>query len=128
MNMTTAQTNQGGDALDRLVNREEVLEICYWYQGEGFGDIYNAVALESFLNCDAEAIEFALKELAADGCLQPVSGPTPGYRFTDKGKRQGGRQFADAFQDYQKQGHGECAAGCCDDDDHTQCGDDCTLH
>lgn len=128
MSMTTDQTKQGNDALDHLVNREEVLQICYWYQGEGLGDIYNAAVLNPLLNCDAEAIEFALKELAADGCLNPVSGPTPGYRFTDKGKKQGGRQFADAFHDFQKQGHGECAAGCCDDDDHSQCGDDCTLH
>ena len=92
MSMTTAQTDQGGDALNRLVNREEVLQICYWYQGEGFGDVYNAAALESFLNCDAEAIDFALKELEADGCLKPVSGPTPGYRFTDKGKKLGGSE------------------------------------
>ena len=128
MSMTTAQTDQGGGAMNRLVNREEVLQICYWYQGEGFGDVYNAAALESFLNCDAEAIDFALKELEADGCLKPVSGPTPGYRFTDKGKKLGGSQFADAFHDYQKQGHGECAAGCCEEDDHSQCGDDCILH
>ena len=28
MSMTTAQTDQGGDPLNRLVNREEVLQCC----------------------------------------------------------------------------------------------------
>ena len=32
-------------ALERLVNREEILQICYWYQGEGLGDIYNLLVI-----------------------------------------------------------------------------------
>ena len=115
-------------ALERLVNREEILQICYWCQGEGFGDIYNAMMLQPFLNYDEVLIEIAFDELIRDGYLETVSGPTQGYRFTEIGKKQGGRLFADSFTDFQKAGHGECAAGCCDDGDHSQCGDDCLLH
>ena len=32
-------------ALDRLIQREEVLQICYWFQGEGLGDIYTPTHL-----------------------------------------------------------------------------------
>jgi hypothetical protein len=115
------------DALTRLVNREEVLQICYWYQGEGFGDLYDASVLRPFLNCDEAAITTALHELAERGELQAVQGAS-GYRFTDSGRREAGRLFADGFADFQKQGHGECDAGCCDGDDHSKCGDECPLH
>lgn len=117
---------QASDASTRLANREEVLQICYWYQGEGFGDRYSAAALRPFLTCDETAIEVALHELVEQGKLQLAG--TDSYHFTDAGRREAGRLFAEEFADFQKQGHGECAAGCCDGDDHSQCGDDCPLH
>lgn len=129
MDLAEPQASGTPSALDRLVNREEVLQICYWRQGEGFGDVCDAASIEPFLNCGAEAIGAALEELVADGCLEPASsGATPGYRLTATGKGQGGALFADAFSDSQRQGHGECPAGCCDGDDHSQCGDECALH
>ena len=114
-----------GDALARLVNREEVLQICYWYQGEGFGDRYDAGVLRPFLNCDVPTIEVALRELETMGALQLEDGR---YRFTDRGRQEAGRLFAEGFADFQKQGHGECDAGCCDGDDHSKCGEECPLH
>ena len=115
-------------ALDRLVNREDVLQICYWFQGEGFGDVYNSMVLAPFLNCQSEAIDAALSELVEDGHLVATTASSGGFQFTADGKKQGGRLFGDTFADYARQGHGECAAGCCDGDDHSQCGDECTLH
>jgi hypothetical protein len=114
------------DVLKRLANREEVLQICYWFQGEGLGDRYGAAALRPFLNCSEAEIDAALRELVDRGALMPDGAGT--YRFTAAGRREAGRLFADAFSDFQKQGHGECAAGCCDGDDHSQCGADCPLH
>ena len=113
------------DALVRLVNREEVLQLCYWFQGEGFGDRYDAALLRPFLQCKDAAIETALRELVASGALQEEAGR---FRFTDPGRREAGRLFAEGFADFQKQGHGECDAGCCDGDDHSKCGDECPLH
>ncbi len=114
------------NALQRLMQREEVLQICYWYQGEGFGERYTAEVLAPFLPCDRAAIEEALGELAVRGQLNAeVDGR---YGFTDAGRREAGRLFADGFADFQKQGHGECDAGCCDGDDHSKCGDECALH
>lgn len=115
-----------GDALQRLIDREEVLQICYWFQGEGFGDRYEASALRAFLNCDEPTIRATLAELAARGALEPAA--EGGYRFTASGRREAGRLFAEGFADFQKQGHGECDAGCCDGDDHSRCGDECALH
>ncbi|MEO6623585.1 MAG: hypothetical protein ABIN37_01970, partial [Burkholderiaceae bacterium] len=90
----TAIVNPAHAPLARLVNREEVLQICYWFQGEGFGDHYDAGLLRPFLQCDEEAIRVALGELAAQGDLQEDGGR---YHFTDKGRREAGRLFADDF-------------------------------
>ena len=128
MSTTAHQVINESTALEQLVNREEVLQICYWYQGEGFGDVYNATALGSFLNFDADGINTALLDLMSQGHLVAVASPPNSFRFTDHGKKEGGRLFADSFSDFQKAGHGECAAGCCDGDDHSKCGDDCSLH
>ena len=113
-------------ALQRLVDREEVLQICYWFQGEGFGERFEAAVLRPFLNCEERAIHIAIDELVACAALEPAAGG--GYRFTAKGRSEAARLFADGFADFQKQGHGECDAGCCDGDDHSRCGDECTLH
>ncbi len=122
------KTKQQTNELDRLVNREEVLEICYWYQGEGFGDVYNSTAMNTFLKCDNDAIDDAFLELVDQGLLKQVeSSAASAYQFTDTGKKEGGRLFMASFADLQKAQHGECSAGCCDGDDHSACGDGCTL-
>lgn len=120
--------NGAHSALDRLVNREEVMQICFWYQGEGFGEVFSAAHIEPFLNCDRAAIAAALEDLVEQGKLQAASAPAAAYRFTEEGKKAAGRLFAEHFSDYQKGGHGECDAGCCDGDDHAQCGDHCEFH
>jgi hypothetical protein len=124
-NANTTSSGSSDSALSRLVNREEVLQICYWYRGEGFGDHYRPAQLRPFLQCAEPAIELALKDLAAQGHLALDAA---GYRLTETGQREAGRLFADSFADFQKQGHGECAAGCCEEDDHSKCGDECPLH
>lgn len=128
MTVTTIGSQQPISEIDRLFNREEVLQICYWYQGEGFGDTYNSQVLGTFLNCGEEAINLALLELFEQGFLKQVDGADDSYQFSNEGKKRGGQLFADNFSGLQKAQHGECAAGCCDGDDHSQCGDDCSLH
>jgi hypothetical protein len=102
-----------GVALDRLVQREEVLEICFWFQGEGFGEVFTPAALRPFLVCEEAPIAIALAELAEQGLLQPSEA---GYRLTDAGRKSAGRLFAESFADFQHVGHGECNAGCCDEE------------
>ncbi len=126
--VNTVISTQENSALDRLVDREEVLQICYWYQGEGLGEVYNPSLLGPFLNRAPQTITSALQELARQKLLEPVAAPTPGYRLTATGKKKAGQLFAESFSDFQKASHGECDAGCCDGDDHSKCGDECALH
>lgn len=104
----------GSGALEALILREEVLQICFWYQGEGFGDRFTAAAVMPFLQSDPEAVAATLAELAAEGELS-VDGAA--YRFTEEGRRKAGRMFAETFTDFQMGTHGECNAGCCDGDE-----------
>ncbi len=115
-------------ALDRLIQREEVLQICYWFQGEGLGDAYTPKLLGPFLNRAVDDIQASLQELADLGDLESVPLLDGTFRFTANGKKKAGQLFSESFSDFQKQGHGECDAGCCDGDDHSQCGDECVLH
>jgi hypothetical protein len=102
-------------ALERLRRRDEVLEICFWYRGEGFGEIFTAGALKPFLNTPGEEVEAALTELVAAGQMQALA---RGYAFTDAGRRQAGRMFAESFVDFQRPAHGECEGDCCGEDEH----------
>jgi hypothetical protein len=105
--------------LSVLVQREEVLQISYWYKGEGFGDVVTTAALMPFLTSTPAAVGAALEELAARGLMAQEAG---GYRLTQAGLKESARLFADAFAEFQTGGgHGECTAGCCDGDDHSQC-------
>ena len=77
-------------ALNRMILREEVLQICYWYQGEGFGDLYAPDTLQPFLNNNRAAIQAALRSLQEGGYLEAASEAISAYRFTEKGRKEGG--------------------------------------
>ena len=126
MTATSTPRSDPGSPLQRLVNREEVLQIGYWYQGEGFGEVFDAKGLAVFLQCEPGMVSAAFAELVTQGSFEFVGGDA--CRFTEQGRREAARLFSDGFADYQKPAHGECMAGCCDEGDHSQCGDECALH
>ncbi len=128
MKSSTEKIKQQTTEFDKLLNREEVLQICYWYQGEGFGNEFDSSTIKTFLNSDIYAIEEAFVELQEQKYLKHIKGfATTTYKFSAKGKKEAGYLFNDNFSELQKAQHGECAAGCCDGDDHSQCGDECSL-
>jgi hypothetical protein len=105
-------------SLERLRRRDEVLEICFWYRGEGFGDVFTARSLMPFLAADEGVVRTALEELAEEAHLRVVE---RGYAFTDAGRRRAGRMFAESFVDFQRPAHGECEGDCCGEDQEEAC-------
>ena len=113
----------GGERDDRplladLFWRDEILQVMYWYRGEGFGDSVTARDLRTFLTTDEGIIHGYLQRLVTEGYLQSVD-DTDGqdafaarYAFTEYGLQEGARRFADEFADVTKQGHGDCPPGC----------------
>ena len=118
-----AQEHNGGRHDDRpllsdLFWRDEILQVMYWYAGEGFGDAVTARDLRTFLTTDEGFINSHLQRLAAEGYLQRVGSAGQGdasmhrYSFTEYGAKEGARRFADEFADITKQGHGDCPPDC----------------
>ena len=105
--------------INELLNKEEVLEICYWYKCEGFGEIFTAKALSPFLNLEAEQVDIILEDLCSSGNMKKFSQDQ--YKLTSIGQKQGGKLFIDSFKEMQQHGHYECLDGCCDGDDHSKC-------
>lgn len=109
--------------LDDLFWRDEVLQIMYWFQGEGFGEEVTAVDLRRFLANDAPELDPYLVTMAEDGWLSVVDtgGSNDRYRLTELGRREGARRFADAFEDMTKPAHGECSPDCGCQGDPAKC-------
>ncbi len=115
--MSTTDQNgaQGDTALAQMQDREEVLQICYWYLGEGLGDKLNPQTVQPFLNNSSpEGILNAFLSLEADGDFEQTDGT---FSFTEQGKKKAARMFADTFTEFQMAAHYECTAGCCDGDE-----------
>ena len=102
--------NSGSRALADLFWRDEILQIAYWFQGEGFGDEVTAHDLRRFIDADAPDLEPYLVRMAQEGYLESIDGGR--YRLTGLGRGEGRRRFADAFEGLNKPAHGECSADC----------------
>ena len=116
-NMNDKQPTGQDPALDALFWRDEILQVMYWLQGEGLGDVVRAQELQVFLDSDLKPLQFYMEQAAADGYLVRYPDPAgmldaTGYGLSELGRREGGRRFRDEFEGMQKSGHGECSADC----------------
>lgn len=110
--------------LDDIYWRDEILQVMYWYKGEGFGDSVAVRDLQTFLTVEPALIAAHLEKLVESGYLQrEESASLPRYSFTPFGAKEGARRFADEFADLINQGHGECAPDCvfCKDQPRDSC-------
>ena len=104
-------------ALDALFWRDEILQVLYWLQGEGLGEVVTAEDLQIFLDGDLNTIQFYLEQFVGEGyliCHPDAAGMLNDTRYSlsEVGRKEGGRRFADEFSGMQKSGHGECSADC----------------
>ncbi len=97
------------DALDALRWRDELLQILYWFRGEGLGDVVTARDLVTFLDGDIERIGEQLERLEVEGYVTLIGGTPARYQLTEWGIKEGGRRFADEFSGLTGQAHGECS-------------------
>ena len=69
-------------ALDRMIVREDVLQICYWFQGEGFGNSFTPQSVMPFLQNNIDVVTEVMSDLSKDGTLTFENGA---YSFSDGG-------------------------------------------
>lgn len=98
------------DALRALYWRDEILQLMFWIQGEGFGDRIDPVLLERFLGVDSQVGIQYLDRLVTEDLLSCDAEGL--YQLTAEGHRHGAQVFADEFADLTQPGHGECGADC----------------
>lgn len=98
------------DALRALFWRDEILQVMFWIEGEGFGHEVDPVLLERFLGVEARVGVGYLDRLVDEGLL--AHNPGGFYSLTQPGRAHGGRVFADEFAELTRPAHGECGPDC----------------
>lgn len=107
----------GGDADEDpgafIRRQDEILELLYWLEGEGFAAGSSTRAgLVRFLAQPEKEVTRALGRLMD---REDVSLRDDGeYRLTENGRREAARRFAAEFAPLLSQGHGECSDPDCD--------------
>lgn len=96
------------DSLDAIYWRDELLQMLFWFRGEGLGETITVQDLVPFLNVEEPLIQEHLNCMAADGYVTRHEAEPPRYQLTDWGVQEGGRRFADEFSGLTGQAHGEC--------------------
>lgn len=97
------------EALRALYWRDEILQVMFWLQGEGFGDQVDPKLLERFLGVDSDIGIQYLDRMVAEGYLNEGAGR---YELTERGQAEGGRIFSEEFAELTRPTHGECGPDC----------------
>ena len=97
-----------------IAREDELLELLYWFEGEGFGGVASLEGIVRFTGVAEPLARRILDRLIARGhVLLDVDGGAE-YRLTEPGRREAARRFAAEFAPMLSQGHGECSDPECD--------------
>ncbi len=97
------------DPLEAIRWRDELLQVLYWFRGEGLGESVAPQDLTVFLGAEAATVREQLERLVLEGYVEPADGDPNRFRLTEVGVKEGGRRFADEFAGLTGQAHGECS-------------------
>jgi hypothetical protein len=100
-----------GDARE-IQLRDEILELLYWLEGEGFDSHSTVEGMLRFLAFSEADVRAVLERLIARGEVSRSENER--FHLTDAGHREAARRFADDFAPLLRQGHGECNDPTCD--------------
>ena len=110
--MSADEKYDPADPLGGVYWRDEILQVMYWMAGEGFGHDFGVADLQRFLQAEDAALSQTLEQMAAGGLLERAGGGR--YALSAEGRKEGGRRFADEFEQMLKPGHFECDEPDCD--------------
>ena len=92
--------------------RDEILELLYWLEGEGFHAHATVDGMMRFLAFPLAEVRSTVEHLIINADISPS--PDGTFRLTEAGRREAGRRFADDFAPLLRQGHGECNDPACE--------------
>lgn len=102
------------EAGGQIARRDEMLELLFWFEGEGMTSSATVPAIARFLVHSEAMVRETVGHLVNHGLVVQLPGASGEYRLTDVGRREAGRRFADEFSELLGQGHGECNDPTCD--------------
>ena len=102
------------DAGASIRREDELLELLYWFEGEGFGGVATLEGIARFTTIEERAVRHTLARLVDRGDVILDSDGGMEYRLTHTGRREAARRFAAEFAPMLSQGHGECSDPHCD--------------
>lgn len=97
------------ELLRKLYWRSEILQVMFWLNGEGFGDLVDPPLIERFLGVEASVGLTYLDRLVEEGYLEQIGDR---YSLSEMGRREGALEFATSFSELTRPTHGECSADC----------------
>lgn len=104
----------GGGAGGAIAREDELLELLYWFEGEGFGGVASVEGIVRFTHLSDPLVRQTLDRLVGRGDVRLDTSRGVEYRLTDSGRREAARRFAAEFAPMLSQGHGECSDPGCD--------------
>lgn len=110
-------TDSAGDAGREIARADELLELLYWFEGEGFGGAATLEGIVRFTTLEEALVRRTLERLIARGDVVVIQLDGSGgeeYRLSEPGRREAARRFAAEFAPMLSQGHGECSDPNCD--------------
>lgn len=102
---------QAGNVIER---EDELLELLYWFEGEGFRGAANMDSIVRFTALTEPLVRRTLDRLMQRGDVRRDAADASQYHLTDSGRREAARRFAAEFAPMLSQGHGECSDPACD--------------
>lgn len=97
-----------------IAREDELLELLYWFEGEGFGGVANLEGIIRFTNLSEPLVRETLDRLIAREHIALDADRAAEYRLTETGRKEAARRFAAEFAPLLSQGHGECSDPNCD--------------
>ena len=104
----------GGRGGSDIKREDELLELLYWFEGEGFGGVASIEGIIRFTNLSEPLVRRTLERLLTRGDVLLDTTTSAEYRLSDTGRREAARRFAAEFAPMLNQGHGECSDPDCD--------------
>lgn len=89
-------SGQEPGALERLRRRDEMLQILFWLEGEGFEADMTPSGVARFLGWAEPDVAAGLRDLEEAGLLRRP-GAEDRYELTKGGRSEGGRRFVEEF-------------------------------
>ncbi len=99
------------DAGHEVARQDEILELMYWLEGEGFAGDATLAGLSRLLAQDEPSITATVGRLVGRGYIVAEENR---FRLSPTGRVEAARRFADEFSSLLSQGHGECNDPTCD--------------